>query len=156
MSIMKKSTLYSLFLFGFLLCDTGTASAQLSMTGGNPTLAITTGTPGGPAAVVDVSTTVRYRRQNIITKITVATACPGQDFTLKVVAVSVPAGVAAPEVTLTNGMLSQNLITNIPTSPPGGNVNTGLQYTASSTWGQGNSSEVGDDIHTVTYTLVAQ
>ncbi len=157
MNLMKNSTLFLSILIGFLVSGVSTSEAQLSITGQAPTLSIPAGTPaGGPIAVIHNSSTIRYRRQAVISKITVTTSCPGQDFTLKVVAVSPPAGIAAPEVTLVNGMVPRDIITNIPTSPPPGNVNATLQYTASSTWAQGNSAEVGDDIHTVTYTLVAQ
>ena len=129
--------------------------AQLSVRGGNATLAITTAAPGSqPTPVTDVSTQVRYREQSVITKITVSTSCPGQKFTLKALAVSPQRGVPAPEVTLVDGMPSAEFIQDIPT----GNRNrtSTIQYTASATFAQGNSVELGPDVHTVTYTLVAQ
>ncbi|MBM4162370.1 MAG: hypothetical protein FJ217_14875 [Ignavibacteria bacterium] len=132
------------------------AHAQISVRGGNPTLSITTGFPGSePIPVVNVATSLRYRRQAQIAKITVTTSCPGQSFTLKVLATNIDQGVAAPEVTLFQGMLDTDVITNIPSA---GFVwtNATLQYTASATFADGNSAELGNDVHTVTYTLQVQ
>jgi len=72
-----------------------------------------------------------------------------------VVATNVSSGVAAPQVTLSNGMLATDIIRSIPT---GGTLNKSctLRYTASATFAQGNSTELGTDVHTVTYTLMAQ
>ena len=133
------------------------AKAQdISVRGGNPTLNITTGSPGSePIPVVNTATTIRYKKQPAVSKITVGTTCPGQSFTLKVLATGVTDGVAAPEVTLVNGMLATDFIRNIPTS--GFAVTTiTLQYTASATFAQGNSAEQGNDVHTVTYTIQVQ
>jgi len=130
--------------------------AQISIRGGNQVLSITTGLPGSePIAVTNASGQVRYSRQNYITKITVYTTCPGQHFNLTVVAVSPGDGVAAPVVTLQDGLPAADFITDIP-KKPGRAKNATLQYTASSTFAQGNSAELGDDVHTVTYTLTAQ
>ena len=133
------------------------ACAQLSVIGGNITATITTGIAGGePVAVSNSSVTLRYRLQSAITKITVRTSCPGQRFNLGVVATAVPQGVAAPQVTLVNGMLDVDLIVSIPPKPPSQNQNATLLYTASATFAQGNSAELGNDVHTVTYTLIDQ
>lgn len=130
------------------------AAAQVTV-GGNITMSITTGLPNQePIAIVNATKTVRYKRQSSITKLTVSTSCPSQSYTLKVFASSVPQGTAAPEVTLINGMLATDFITNIPIGNT--NVTATLQYTASATFAQGNSAENGDDVHTVTYTLVVQ
>ena len=136
--------------------------AQITVNGGNQTLAVTTGSPAAePIPIVNTSATLAYRRQNVVSKITVGTACPGQRFTLRVLAISVTRGTAAPEVTLTNGMLEADFITAIPKGAPGLpdvaiNATCTLQYTGSATYSQGNSTELGDDIHTVTYTILAQ
>lgn len=126
--------------------------------GGNQTLNITTGAPGSqPVSVVNTSSTLQYWRQNKISKITVRTSCPGQSFDLAVVATGVTRGVAAPQVTLTDGMLAVDFITDIPKSPATWTSATiSLQYTASATFAQGNSAEEGDDVHNVTYTLQVQ
>lgn len=130
-------------------------SQQISITG-NPVLSITTALPGQePTAVTDATSTLRYRRQSVVTKITVSTSCPGQRFTLKVLATNVSGGTAAPEVTLTDGMVATDFVTGIPRT---GALNKSCRprYTASATFEQGNSAELGSDIHTVTYTLLAQ
>ncbi|HTY57623.1 MAG TPA: hypothetical protein VMF59_02360, partial [Bacteroidota bacterium] len=90
-----------------------------------------------------------------ISKITVAASCPGQRFSLSVLATNLTYGVAAPQVTLFNGMLATDFVKSIPTGNPLNKTCT-LQYTASSTFAQGNSTELGNDVYTVTYTLVAQ
>lgn len=129
---------------------------EITVNGGNPVLSVSTGTPlGGPTPVVDISTNLSYRRQGVISKITVQTVCPGQKFTLKVLALSVTGGTAQPEVTLTNLMPPTDFIRDIPSTGVR-NRSCTLQYTASSTFAQGNSVELGNDTHTVTYTLVAQ
>jgi hypothetical protein len=128
----------------------------IAVQGGNPTLSITTAVAGGePIPVVNVATSLRYQRRFVTQKITVATVCPSQSFILKVVATNVTSGVAQPEVTLTNGMLAVDLVRSIPW----GFFNFAtciLQYTASATFAQGNSADLGNDGHTVTYTIVRQ
>jgi len=128
--------------------------AQVS--GGNPLLTVTTAVIGSePVAVTNTSTTLAYSKQGVITKITVATVCAGQRFTLQVLATGVTKGTAASQVTLTNGMLATDFIRDIPkTGSPSGTAI--LQYTASATFAQGNSVELGNDVHSVSYTLVAQ
>ena len=142
-----------------LVCAAGAsipARGQISVQGGNPLLSVTTGTAGGqPVAVTNVSSSLRWNRQNVITKITVATSCPGQRFALTVLATNLTYGVAAPQVTLFNGMLATDFVKSIPTGNPLRKTCT-LLYTASSTFAQGNSTELGNDVHAVTYTLVAQ
>jgi len=133
------------------------AYSQLTILGGNINMTVTTGVAGGePIAVTNATISLRYRLQNRITKITVRTSCPGQRFNLAVVATSVPQGTAAPQVTLTNGMLAVDLIVSIPRRPPNTNQTATLLYTASSTFAQGNSAELGNDVHTITYTLLDQ
>lgn len=153
----------SLRSIGALLCLTLLINAvpraygQLSVMGGNMTATITTGIAGGqPVAVTNSAITLRYRLQNTVTKITVRTSCPGQRFNLAVVATTVPQGIAAPQVTLSNGMLDVDLIVSIPPRPPNQNQNATLLYTASATFAQGNSAELGNDVYTVTYTLLDQ
>ncbi len=133
------------------------AEAQaLRVNGGSITLTMTTGVAG--ATLVDVQNTtctLRYRRQSRISKITVSTSCPGQKFALRVLATNVSDGVAAPEVTLQDGNPSIDLVTSIPTSGFR-NGNCTLRYTVSATFEDGNSTELGNDVHSVSYTLQAQ
>lgn len=133
------------------------ACAQAIKTGGgNPTLTVTTGVPGGlMVSVTNTATTLTYKRQSLLSKITVVTNCPGQHYSLSVVATSVTRGVAAPSVQLVNGNPAIDFVTSIPNS--GFNsASCRLNYTAAPTFAQGNSSEFGDDTHTVTYTIQAQ
>ncbi|HUI63896.1 MAG TPA: hypothetical protein VL126_03565 [Bacteroidota bacterium] len=131
-------------------------SAQVTMRGGNPSISITTGAAGGqPVSVISTSSSIRWAKKTVISKITVSTSCPGQRFSLKVLAINLSSGVAAPAVTLTNGMLASDFLTSIPANDASSRTCT-LQYTASATFAQGNSTELGNDVHTVTYTMLAQ
>jgi hypothetical protein len=128
----------------------------LRVQGGNITMTVTTGVAGGqPASVTNSTTSLRYRRQAVITKITVQTTCPGQRFNLSVIATAATGGTAQPTVNLLNGMAAVDFITNIP-STGANNKTATLRYTASSTFAQGNSTELGNDVHTVLYTLLVQ
>lgn len=132
------------------------AYAQLRVTGGDVLIQVTAAIPlPDPLTAENTATRLRWRREDQTTKITVSTVCPGQRFGLRVLATALSAGVAAPEVTLTNGMPAVDLIVNIPA---GGSNNKSctLRYTALATYAQGNSAELGNDVHTITYTHVAQ
>jgi hypothetical protein len=142
-----------------LVTSVSASSAQLTLRGtANPSISISTGTAGGTmTSVVNTSSTIRYTRQNNkICKITVSTSCPTQAFSLQVVATGVTRGVAMPAVALTNGMLAVDFITSIPGAAGWTTVTPTLQYTASATFAQGNSADLGNDVHTVTYTLQLQ
>ena len=146
-------------LFALALLAGATAGAQeLRVQGGNQLLQITTAVPGQePTVVVNTATSLRYRRQPVTTKITISTNCPGQSFTLRVRAVSVQDGTPAPAITLTSGMPAVDLIRDIPgpaVNPPIRRAT--LEYTASATFDQGNSTELGVDAHVITFTHVAQ
>jgi hypothetical protein len=141
-----------------VLAGTPAWAQALQVQGGNQVLQITTALPGTePTQVVNTSTSLRYRRQSQMSKITVSSACPGQRFTLRLRAVSVQDGNPAPSVLLVHGMPATDLIRNIPALVflPFPRRAT-LEYTASSTFDQGNSTELGVDAHVVTFTLVAQ
>ena len=146
------------FVLFILVSIVSVSSAQLTLRGtANPAINITTGTAGGSmTSVVNTTSQIRYTRQSVIYKITVRTTCPTQAFTLQVVATGVTRGVAAPAVTLTNGMSAVDFITSIPSAAGLTTATPTLQYTASATFAQGNSAELGNDVHTVTYTLQAQ
>jgi hypothetical protein len=125
--------------------------AQFSVRGGNQTISVTTAVAGSePTPVVNTSSSLRYSAQANITRITVQTTCPNQNYTLTVVATGVTRGVAAPAVTLIDGAPASNLITNIPKAW-GGNATVTLQYTCTALFSQGS----GSDVHTVKYTLIA-
>jgi hypothetical protein len=154
-----KTEIQKRFIYALLLLAFATFCAQsqpIKVNGGNITMTITTGTAGGQlASVVNTVTTLAYKKQAALAKITVATSCPGQSYNLAVIATSVTKGVAAPQVSLVTGSPAVDFITSIPTSGAA-NATCRLQYTASSLFSQGNSTEVGDDVHTVTYTIMAQ
>jgi len=132
------------------------AQGPVTIRGGNVAISITTGVPEGqPLPVVNTITSLNYRRSVLPTKITVSSSCPAQKFSLKVLATSVTLGIPSPEVTLVNGMFAADFITNIPPGIPRRERCT-LRYTGSATYSQGNSLELGNDTHVVTYTVVAQ
>ncbi len=157
-NVRKSPTSSRQFLFACiaLVCFSPDLSrAQLSVAGGNQTLSITTAVPGSqPTSVVNTACTLNYQKQSAISRITVSTSCPGQKFGLSVVATSVTLGVAAPQVTLLNGGPAMNLITNIPKTGAK-NGSCILQFTASATFSQGTSADFGDDVHAITYTILA-
>lgn len=133
------------------------ALSQITVNGGNLTMSVTSAAAGmEPTIVTNTTASLQFQKQNRITKITVSTTAPGQNFNLTVVATAVGGGTAAPAVSLVDGMLAMDFITGIPRRPPAGSFNATLLYTASATFAQGNSAELGNDVHTVTYTLVAQ
>lgn len=144
-------------LLGALLCAAAAAAQPALRTQGPaPVLTVSAAMPGNePAPVSNAASQLRYRRQSATSKVTVSTACPGQKFTLQLVALNPDVGTAMPPVTLTDGMPPRDLVTGIPPgNPPFGRCV--LQYTAAATFAQGNSTELGPDAHLVTFTLVAQ
>jgi hypothetical protein len=149
--------LSSLLVFVFFAGLAGSnATAQLRITGGNILIQVTAAMPvPDPITAVNTAATLRWKRETQTTKITVSTICPGQRFGLRVFATTISDGGAAPEVTLTTGMPAMDFVVNIPAGGAN-NKSCTLQYTATATYAQGNSTEVGNDVHTVTYTHVAQ
>jgi hypothetical protein len=142
---------------GLIITKAQAQNGTITIPTGNLTMNITTGAAGSqPINDVDVGETLRYWKKAAIAKVTVRTSCPTQAFTLKVLATNVTYGVAAPEVNLVNGMLAVDFITSIPSTGPWTSSTITLQYTASATFAQGNSAELGNDVHTVTYTLQVQ
>jgi hypothetical protein len=143
-------------VFVIVLASETSEAQPIEVRGGNQTLNITSGFAGGePVAVTNTNSSLRYRRQARRSKITVRTACPGQNFNLSVEAQGVSRGVAAPAVQLIHGMLDTDFIVNIPATGFTRTTIT-LRYMASATFAQGNSAELGNDVHTVTYTILAQ
>jgi hypothetical protein len=149
-----------LYALGFVLLIEAEAASQtqpmsLLIRGGNQTLTITTGIAGGDLAdVININSSLEYDTGNRTRKITVRTSCPGQSFNLSVIATSVTEGVAQPEVALVNGNPATDLIRDIARRQ--NNETCTLQYTASATFAQGNSTDFGNDVHTVTYTIQSQ
>ncbi len=157
MNLNRKLILTS-FVIGLLTVGGEAAFGQIliNVQGPSPTLTIFNGTPtGGPNPAVNTNTRLRYKKWLTPTKITVSTNCPGQSFNLKVVATGVTVGLAAPEVSLVSGTPGIDFITGIPAGFLG-QADATLKYTATATYQQGNSIDFGNDVHVVTYTLVAQ
>lgn len=128
----------------------------IAVNGGNQTITITTAVAGAePTSVMNTSCTLSYQKQSVLSKISVSTSCPGQRFGLNVLATSVTNGTAAPSVTLSNGNPATDLITSIPKTGPKTGTCT-LQFRASATFAQGNSTDLGPDVHNITYTILAQ
>lgn len=153
----RLELILSAFLTILLVSEATAQVGTIRINGGNLTMNITTGAAGSqPVADVDVTRTLQYWRKAAIAKVTVRTSCPTQAFTLNVLATGVVRGVAAPQVTLTDGMLAVDFITSIPSAAGWTSATITLQYTASATFAQGNSAEEGNDVHTVTYTLQVQ
>ena len=137
----------------FLISLASHRSEAQTLRGTPPTINVTTAIVGSePTPVVNTGSQIRYDGPNYISKITVGTVCANQKFELSVVAGSIPngRGTAAPEVSLLNGMLDADFITDIPKKANRTTVT--LQYTASPKFSDG----TGTDAHTVTYTQVAQ
>jgi hypothetical protein len=154
---IRLELILSVFLTILLASEATAQTGTITLGGTNPTMNITTGAAGSePVAVINTTKTLRYWRKAAIAKVTVLTSCAGQSFTLKVLATGVARGVAAPQVTLLDGALAVDFITSIPSAAGWTSATITLQYTASATFAQGNSLELGNDVHTVTYTLQVQ
>ena len=145
-------------LFCLIIGTTSALSQQMTMTGGNPLLTVTSGTIAGGIIEVSNSTTVlQYKRVSKKTKITAQASCPNQKFNLSVEAVSTTDGSSAGPVILTNGMAATDMIVNIPLTDKATPFRTAtLLFRATSTFAQGNSTELGNDTFTITYTQTAQ
>jgi hypothetical protein len=149
-----------IYALGFVFLIEAEAAGQaqpmsLLIRGGNQTATITTGIAGGDLVdVINTSSSLEFDTGNRTRKITVRTSCPGQSFNLSVIATNVTEGVAQPEVVLVNGNPATDLIRDVTRRQ--NNETCTLQYTASATFAQGNSTEVGNDVHTVTYTIQSQ
>jgi hypothetical protein len=126
-------------------------SEAQTLQGTAPTLNITTAVPGSePTSVTVASSQIVYNGLNgKVGRITVMTQCPGQKFNLSVVAGTIAngGGTAAPAVTLLNGMLATDFITNIKKNS--GPFTVTLNYTSAPHFSDG----TGSDSHNVTYTL---
>ncbi len=119
-------------------------------------MTITTGIAGGQLVNV-INTTCYLTYHGSLThvkKITVSTTCPGQSFNLSVVGTVTGGGTAQAAVTLTTGMASTDFVRDIPVNTTNGRCT--LNYTASATFAQGNSTDFGNDVYTITYTIVTQ
>ena len=130
----------------------------ISLSGGSRTLTINSAVAGSePAEVTDNVTVIDWDATALgaTAKITVGTAVPTQAFSLFVTLdVTSGEGTSQGEKELTDGMADADILLDIPTGTP---VGAGtLTYRGKATASQGNSVSQGDDVHTVTYTILAQ
>lgn len=156
---MKRKFIILILLFSLVAISADKVYCQdVEITGGNVLLNISTCTTGGqPDPVVDESTGLRYFATLINHKITVKTSLSSQNFTLTVEAINIgtsgdggSGGSAQGVVTLSTTF--QDLIRGIEEGTLLLPHECTLRYTASATVSQG----TGSDVHTITYTIVAQ
>lgn len=167
---MRRPTTHITHLLALVLwmatwCLQTTVAQELRFeSGGGPiTLNIESATAGSePVDATDNSTEIYWDANfGVPAKMTVGTMAPGQNFNLFLL-LSVPnqgsaaQGVVQPEVQLIDGMLDMDLMTGIPPTLPGRQGFGTLQYRASALVSDGTSTELGDDSHIVTITLLAQ
>jgi hypothetical protein len=147
----EQASILILVLVGLMFATTSGIQAQ-TLRGTAPKITVNAAIPGSePTPVSSTSSQIRYSGKSFISKITVSTVCPSQKFDLSVVATGTFTGHGTPlSVTLVNGMLAADFITNIPVFASQ-NTPT-LQYTCAPQFSDG----TGTDTHTVTYTQVAQ
>lgn len=152
-----------LFLISHIAIESRAQEFRFNAGGGPISLLVQTAIAGSePTDASDNSTEIYWDANfGVPTKITVSTSAPGQSFRLYV-SLSVPSqggggqGVTQPEIQLFDGMFDMDIFTDIPTSLPGRQGFGSLIYRAAATVAEGNSNEHSDDIHLVTFTLLAQ
>lgn len=150
--------------FPFMSARSVAAQELRFNSGGGPiSLTIESAIAGSePLDATDNSTEIYWDANfGVPAKLTVTTIAPGQNFNLFLL-LSVPdqglaaQGVVQPELQLIDGMLDTDILTAIPSTLPGRQGFGILEYRASATVADGNSTEHGDDSHIVTFTLLAQ
>jgi len=142
------------------------ASAQQLMfsSGGGPLLLTISSAVAGsqPAGISDSSTELFWDADfGVTSKMTVSTSVLNQSFRLFITLTVTSwangtAGTPQPEIELTDGMLDTDILRDIPPASPQRQGFGTLTYRASSLVSDGNSTENGDDLHTITFTIVAQ
>lgn len=163
---MVMRLLHMLCLLSVLLATAREGRAQLiefSQGGGSLTLTINTATAGQePSEVTDNLTEIHWDADfGVTAKMSVSTVCPGQSFSLYVELEvtswgSGTLGTEQPEAQLTDGMMAADVLRDIPSTAPGREGYGTLTYRATATAAQGTSAEHGDDVHTITYTILVQ
>jgi hypothetical protein len=150
--------------WGIGLPNSADAQSLTFSSGGGPlTLTVSSATAGSnPTDASDATTDITWDGDfGVTAKITVATVCPSQAFGLYVTLAvtswgSGTSGTEQSEIQLTDGMADADIFRDIPTTSPGRQGVATLTYRGSATAAQGNSADNGDDVHTVTYTILAQ
>ena len=158
---MRSLHSYYIFIFalivGILSFVIKVEAQSLTVVGGNITMTMTTGIAGGQLVnVVNTVTSLSFSKPTVPpAKITAVTSCPGQRFNLELLVINTTKGVSQPAIMLVNGSPAADIVRDIPKTGAKNGTCT-LQYTASATFAQGNSTELGNDVHTVTFTIQAQ
>lgn len=161
---IKLHMMAVILLMAVFMAPSGSAQELRFDSGvGGITLNIQSATAGSePVDAIDNSTQIYWDANfGVPAKMTVSTIAPGQNFKLFLL-LSVPSqgsagqGVVQPEVELIDGMMDTDLMTGIPSTLPGRQGIGILQYRARATVSDGTSTELGDDSHIVTITLLAQ
>jgi hypothetical protein len=136
---------------------------SFSAGGGLVSLTIDTAVPGSEPGDAANSDTELYWDADFAgtSKITVSTICPSQSFSLYVAlaVTSWGSGTQAtvlPDVSLVNGMMAVDLVRDLPDTLPARQGYATVTYRAAATISQGNSADVGEDYHTITYTIQSQ
>ncbi len=132
----------------FLVLATAPQAQSMLLIGGPVELVVDGSTVvAGQSVATDASTMLQWEGRRRQKKITVETSAPGQVYALRVMVVGKTGdGTPQPEVTLVDGMFAQDLVRDIKNKKEGQGF---VRYTASVAPGQG----IGEDMHTVTFTL---
>lgn len=144
--------------------QTVAAQQLIFSSGGGPlSLTVNSAVAGSePTDATDNSNEIYWDADfGVTTKMTVTTSCPTQAFQLHILLTvtswaSGTSGNPQAEVQLTDGMLDADLLTDILSTSPERMGYATLTYRAAATAAQGNSTDHGDDYHTVTFTILAQ
>ncbi len=144
--------------------DSASAQQLMFSSGGGPLmLTISTAVAGSqPVGVSDNSTQIFWDADfGVTSKMTVSTSALTQSYRLYILLTvtswaSGTMGSPQPEIELIDGMLDTDILRDIPPTAPERQGFGTLRYRAASLVTDGNSVENGDDLHTITFTIVAQ
>ena len=146
-SLVLTGTAFAADTASHTVTVTVSAINEVSISGGNVSLAINSGSSSGPATASDATTAdLLWSTNESNKKITVATSLATVDYPLTVEALNVTGGTSGGQVTLST--TAQDLVTGI--SLTSGTAD--LSYEASAAASAG----VGSNAHTVTYTITAE
>jgi hypothetical protein len=148
----RRHPILLVICFGLTVIASSGLDAQTLSGTATPSITINAAVAGSePTAKSNSGSKSTYSGKTYISKITVSTVCPSQKFDLSVIATGTFTGHGTPlSVTLVNGMLAADFITNIPVNALSNTAS--LQYTCAPQFADG----TGTDTHTVTYTQVLQ
>jgi len=151
-------------LFAIQSPDMASAQQLMFSSGGGPLmLTISSAVAGSqPVGVSDNSTQIFWDADfGVTSKMTVTTSVLTQSYRLYILLTvtswsSGTVGTPQPEIELVDGMLDTDILRDMPPTTPERLGFGTLRYRAISLVTDGNSTENGDDLHTITFTIVAQ